>query len=235
MRGFLKKLNLFIQPEQDNNVQIPIKIEAMEPMKDYSQDQKKVILPKMEQNANNMPQGGNKLMPAVIVKQKENVISIENKETRKNDDRQIVIVNNGPIVNNKEGYYTKKYSHAIQSLKLSQPIKKQRETMKVCFDKDAIEYLFNEMTNLFQEKANIIDKNQKELLQQINNTHERIGCLYEQNKNTDESLTNYKKQEALIEQIDYLELYINSISVQADQLLEEVNLLEKKINNKEKL
>ena len=235
MRGFLKKLNLFIQPEQDNNVQIPIKIEAMEPMKDYSQDQKKVILPKVEQNANNMPQGGNKLMPSVIVKQKENVISIENKETRKNDDRQIVIVNNGPIVNNKEGYYTKKYSNVTQSLKLSQPIKKQRETMKVCFDKDAIEYLFNEMTNLFQEKANIIDKNQKELLQQINNTHERIGCLYEQNKNTDESLTNYKKQEALIEQIDYLELYINSISVQADQLLEEVNLLEKKINNKEKL
>ena len=38
MRGFLKKLNLFVQPEQSNNIQIPIKTDVdMEPMKEYNQ------------------------------------------------------------------------------------------------------------------------------------------------------------------------------------------------------
>ena len=64
----------------------------------------------------------------------------------------------------------------------------------------------------------------------INQTHEYIGILHELNRKTDEGFTNYKKQKELMEQIDYLDIYINSLSVQADNLLEEINLVEKKIN-----
>ena len=235
MRGFLKKLNFFVQPEQSNNVQISIKTEDMEPMKEYNQDHNKEIV-KEDQPSKNMPQGENKLMPPVNeypIKQQNNFSSIENKETMKEDNRQIVIVNSGPIDNKKEGKYYKKHIEAIQQLKLSQPILIQRESMKVGFDKDVLEYLFTDMTTVFKEKSDIIDHNQKELLEQINQTHELISVLYELNRNIDESLTNHKKQVELIDQIDYLELYINSLTVQADHLLEEINLIEKKNSNKE--
>ena len=82
MRGFLKKLNFFVQPEQSNNVQISIKTEDMEPMKEYNQDHNKEIV-KEEQPSKNMPQGENKLMPPVNeypIKQQNNVSSIENKK-----------------------------------------------------------------------------------------------------------------------------------------------------------
>lgn len=236
MRGFLKKLNLFVQPEQSNNIQIPIKTDVdMEPMKEYNQEQNKIISQKEEQPPKNMPQGNNKLMPPVNEStiNQTNVFSIENHETKKEDNRQIVIVNSGPIDNKKEGYYYKKHIKSIQNLKLSQPILIQRESMKVGFDKDVLEYLFADMTTVFKEKSNIIDQNQKELLEQINQTYELINVLYELNRNTDESLTNHKKQVELIEQIDYLELYINSLTVQADHLLEEINLIEKNNNSKE--
>lgn len=236
MRGFLKKLNFFVQPEQSNNVQIPIKTEDMQPMKEYNQEQPNTTQPKIEKPPNNMPQGDNKLMPSVNEcnnTQKSISTTNENKETKKEEDRQIVIVNNGPIVNKKEGFYYKKHIESIQKLTMSQPIMIQRESMKVGFDKDVLEYLFNDMTTVFKEKSNIIDQNQKELIEQINQTHEFITVLYELNRKTDESLTNHNKQVDLMNQIDYLDLYINSLSVQADQLLEEINLIEKKMNNKE--
>ena len=239
MRGFLKRLNIFGQQSQaGNQVSIPIDEANMEPLKtiEKKQEASNNVNSSNDNNSNNTqipnqilpPVNPNNLIPKgpIIIKEKENATI-----THKDDpNRQIVVVNSAPITNKKEGFYYKKYIDCILKLKVSQPIMIQREKMKVGFDKEVLDYLFNDMTAVFKEKSSIIDQNQKELIDKINQTHEYIGIFHELNRKTYEGFTNYKKQKELMEQIDYLDIYINSLSVQADHLLEEINLVEKKIN-----
>lgn len=239
MRGFFKRLNIFGQQAQPGNqVNIPIEEVNMEPLK---------TIEKKADTSNNLnfsndinssspqihnqiisPVNPNNLIPKspIIINKKEN----SNITHKDEPNRQIVVVNSAPINNKKEGFYYKKYIERILKLKVDQPIMIQREKMKVGFDKEVLDYLFNDMTTIFKEKSSNIDQNQKELIDKIKQTHEYIEVLHELNRKTDEGFSNYQKQKELMDQIDYLDIYINSLSVQADNLLEEINMMKNKIN-----
>jgi len=59
-----------------------------------------------------------------------------------------------------EGFYYKKYINKIQKLSISNPILVEREKMKINFDSEVMDYLMNDLSLIFKEKQNIIDRNQ---------------------------------------------------------------------------
>ena len=165
-------------------------------------------------------------------KEEHNSHNINLLPKKKDDNKEIVIVNSEPIENKKEGYYYKKYIDDILKIKNDQPMAKKRETMKITFDKDAIDYLFNDITTIFKDKSAQIEENQMNLSKKLEETQTLVNALNDLNVNTDENFNDYKKEVEMIEQIDYLDLFISSLSTQADQLQEEVNQIEKKIKGK---
>ena len=59
-----------------------------------------------------------------------------------------------------EGFYYRKYINKIQKLSISNPILVEREKMKINFDSEVMDYLMNDLSLIFKEKQNIIDRNQ---------------------------------------------------------------------------
>ena len=167
------------------------------------------------QNNNNIQ---NKNTPSE--KQESNINKKEEEKTG-----EIVIVNDNPIINKKEGYYYKKYINDILKLKPSEPIFVQRQKMNVNFDKNLIGNLYNNLNNILEIKSNLIDLNQKELFEKIMKTNELANQLNSLTEITDEKEIN-NKEKKLMEQIDYLESYINSLSLETDKLLIEITQIE---------
>jgi hypothetical protein len=89
-------------------------------------------------------------------------INLESKEkVPMQDNSEIVIVNsNDKIVKKTEGFYYSKYIDKIQDLKLSNPILVEREKMKVNFDSEVVDYLVNDLSQIFKTKQEQIDSNQ---------------------------------------------------------------------------
>ena len=109
-------------------------------------------------------------------------------------DNQIVIVNERQVENKIQGYYYKKHIDDIRKLKISEPIIYQRQRMKVNFDIDILDYLFNDMTEIFKQKSNVVEENKNELIKKINETYDLVNILSEINKNSDDLMNKYLKQ-----------------------------------------
>ena len=172
------------------------------------------------QNSNNNTQNKNN-NPQENIKEKKQDINTNNKK-----EEEIVIVNESPIYK-KEGHYYKKYINNILQLKSSEPIFLQRQKMTINFDKDIIGYFFNDINQLFKNKSSLIKENQKELFEKISKTMELVSQLSTLTNFTEEKEVGiHNKEKKLMEQIDYLETYINSLSLETDKLLSEVSLIE---------
>lgn len=152
----------------------------------------------------------------------------QKKETPKEDDG-VIIINPEPLPK-KEGVYALKYKEKIAQLKLSKPIYLQRESMKINVDKDIVNYLFDDLNNIFKEKNAIISENQSELLTKIQDSSNLITYFYESNRSTDENLTIFTKENELMNQIDNLEKYIDSLSLQTEELEKDLTEIESKLN-----
>jgi hypothetical protein len=73
----------------------------------------------------------------------------------------VVVVNQyDNTIKKSEGFYYKKYIDKVQKLQLSNPILVERENMKVNFDYEVMDYLVNDMTLIFKDKQDKIDKTQ---------------------------------------------------------------------------
>jgi hypothetical protein len=99
--------------------------------------------------------------------------------------------------------------------------------MNVNFDKNLIGNLYNNLNNILEIKSNLIDLNQKELFEKIMKTNDLANQLNSITEITDEKEINiHNKEKKLMEQIDYLESYINSLSLETDKLLIEITQIE---------
>ena len=185
------------------------------------------------QNSNNNTKNKN-TEPQENIKEKKTEIDLNNNKKEEEKTGEIVIVNENPIYK-KEGHYYKKYINNILQLKTSEPIFLQRQKMTINFDKDVIGYFFNDITQLFQNKSSSIKENQKELFEKISKTMELVSQLSTLTNFTEEKEVGiHNKEKKLMEQIDYLDTYINSLSIETDKLLSEVSLIEeesKKLKN----
>jgi hypothetical protein len=185
------------------------------------------------QNSNNNTKNKN-TEPQENIKEKKTEIDLNNNKKEEEKTGEIVIVNENPIYK-KEGHYYKKYINNILQLKTSEPIFLQRQKMTINFDKDVIGYFFNDITQLFQNKSTSIKENQKELFEKISKTMELVSQLSTLTNFTEEKEVGiHNKEKKLMEQIDYLDTYINSLSIETDKLLSEVSLIEeesKKLKN----
>lgn len=178
------------------------------------------------QNSNNNNKNTN---PQENIKEKKQEINTNNNKKEEEKTGEIVIVNENPIFK-KEGHYYKKYINNILQLKTSEPIFLQRQKMTINFDKDVIGYFFNDMNQLFQNKSSLIKENQKELFEKISKTMELVSQLSTLTNFTEEKEVGiHNKEKKLMEQIDYLETYINSLSLETDKLLSEVSLIEEEM------
>ena len=178
------------------------------------------------QNSNNNNKNTN---PQENIKEKKQEINTNNNKKEEEKTGEIVIVNENPIFK-KEGHYYKKYINNILQLKTSEPIFLQRQKMTINFDKDVIGYFFNDINQLFQNKSSLIKENQKELFEKISKTMELVSQLSALTNFTEEKEVGiHNKEKKLMEQIDYLETYINSLSLETDKLLSEVSLIEEEM------
>ena len=180
------------------------------------------------QNSNNNTKNKN-TEPQENIKEKKPEIDLNNNKKEEEKTGEIVIVNENPIYK-KEGHYYKKYINNILQLKTSEPIFLQRQKMTINFDKDVIGYFFNDITQLFQNKSTSIKENQKELFEKISKTMELVSQLSTLTNFTEEKEVGiHNKEKKLMEQIDYLDTYINSLSIETDKLLSEVSLIEEEM------
>ena len=154
---------------------------------------------------------------------------------------QIVIVNERQVDNKLKGYYYKKYIDDIKKLKISEPIIYQRQKMKVNFDIDILDYLFNDMTQIFKMKSNLVEENKNELIKKINETYDLVNILSDFNKNSDEILNKYMKQKKIMDNVEMMEIFIKTLSQEVDDLLLDITKFEVKMkkemeeeNNKDK-
>ena len=146
-------------------------------------------------------------------------------------DNQIVIVNERQVENKIQGYYYKKHIDDIRKLKISEPIIYQRQRMKVNFDIDILDYLFNDMTEIFKQKSNVVEENKNELIKKINETYDLVNILSEINKNSDDLMNKYLKQKKIMENVEFLEIFIKSLSQEVDDLLSDIAKFELKMKN----
>ena len=162
-----------------------------------------------------------------------NTINNANNQNINNNktDNQIVIVNERPIEKKIQGYYYKKHIEDIRKLKISEPIIYQRQKMKVNFDIDILDYLFNDMTEIFKQKSDVVEENKNELIKKINETYELVNILNDINKNSDDCLNKYMKQKKIMDNVEILEIFIKSLSQEVDDLLSDIAKVEQKIKN----
>jgi hypothetical protein len=144
-------------------------------------------------------------------------------------DNQIVIVNERQVDNKLKGYYYKKHIDDIRKLKISEPIIYQRQKMKVNFDIDILDYLFNDMTEIFKMKSNIVEENKNELIKKINETYDLVNILNDFNKNSDDILNKYMKQKKIMDNVEMMEILVKSLSQEVDDLLLDITKFEVKM------
>ena len=144
-------------------------------------------------------------------------------------DNQIVIVNERQVENKLKGYYYKKHIDDIRKLKISEPIIYQRQKMKVNFDIDILDYLFNDMTEIFKMKSNIVEENKNELIKKINETYDLVNILNDFNKNSDDILNKYMKQKKIMDNVEMMEIFVKSLSQEVDDLLLDITKFEVKM------
>jgi hypothetical protein len=144
-------------------------------------------------------------------------------------DNQIVIVNERQVDNKLKGYYYKKHIDDIRKLKISEPIIYQRQKMKVNFDIDILDYLFNDMTEIFKMKSNIVEENKNELIKKINETYDLVNILNDFNKNSDDILNKYMKQKKIMDNVEMMEIFVKSLSQEVDDLLLDITKFEVKM------
>ena len=162
-----------------------------------------------------------------------NIINnVNNQNINKNKaDNQIVIVNEKKKKKKIQGYYYKKHIEDIRKLKISEPIIYQRQKMKVNFDIDILDYLFNDMTEIFKQKSDVVEENKNELIKKINETYELVNLLNDINKNSDDCLNKYMKQKKIMDNVEILEIFIKTLSQEVDDLLSDIAKFEQKIKN----
>lgn len=141
---------------------------------------------------------------------------------------EIVIVNKEPTITKKAGYYYTKYKDQLLKLNISPCLNIERENMKVGFDKEVFDFLFNDLEMIFYKRSIIFNDNQKTLIEEIEKSKELISAYSLLQRNTN-SFDDYKKEDEIIKDIDKLKLLINSIDQETDILLNKVNRLEEKI------
>ena len=158
-----------------------------------------------------------------------NVINNSININKPKPDNQIVMVNERQVENKLKGYYYKKHIEDIRKLKISEPIIYQRQRMKVNFDIDILDYLFNDMTQIFKMKSNLVEENKNELIKKINETYDLVNILSEFNKNTDEMLNKYMKQKKIMDNVEMMEIFIKTLSQEVDDLLLDITKFEVKM------
>ena len=149
-------------------------------------------------------------------------------------DNQIVIVNEKQVENKIQGYYYKKHIDDIRKLKVNEPIIFQRQKMKINFDIDILDYLFNDMTEIFKHKSNIVEENKNELIKKINETYNLVNILSEINKNSDDCINKYMKEKKIMENVEFLEIFIKSLSQEVNDLLSDIAKFEQIMMNENK-
>ena len=189
----------------------------------------------IQNNMVNNPQNNNPNNNNIINTPTPNVNNNQNINNKK-PDSQIVIVNERQVENKIQGYYYKKHIDEIRKLKPSEPIIYQRQKMKVNFDIDILDYLFNDMTEIFKQKSDIVEENKNELIKKINETYDLVNILSDINKNSDDCINKYMKEKKIMENVEFLEIFIKTLSKEVDDLLSDIAKFEKKIkdeNNEE--
>ena len=144
-------------------------------------------------------------------------------------ESQIVMVNERQVDNKLKGYYYKKHIEDIKKLKISEPIIYQRQKMKVNFDIDILDYLFNDMTEIFKMKSNLVEENKNELIKKINETYDLVNILNDFNKNSDEMLNKYMKQKKIMDSVEMMEIFVRALSKEVDDLLSDITKFEVKM------
>ena len=172
-------------------------------------------------NSNNSNQNNN-----------NNNLNNNNNNIKKEETHKVVVINDSNLNKKKGGYYYKKHIEKIIKLKVSDPMIIQHQKMKINFDTDIITYLFNDMTAIFKDKSSLIDKNQKELIEKMNKTHNLVTVLNELNSNNEENLIRFNKEKEIKNNINLLENFIKNLSNQVDELEKDFENIEKLIKKK---
>ena len=185
------------------------------------------------QNQNPSPNSlinNNQINPSVN-KPNNNDADNANQNNNKKKDSQIVIVNERQVDNKIKGYYYKKHIDDIKKLKVSEPIIYQRQKMKVNFDIDILDYLFNDMTEIFKQKSDVVEENKNELIKKINETYDLVNILNDINKNSDDCLNKYMKEKKIMDDVEILEIFVKTLSQEVDDLLSDIAKFELKMKN----
>ena len=167
-----------------------------------------------------------------IISTNNNMNPIQNNSNNINPNQktdQIMIVNERHVDNKLKGFYYKKHIDDIKKLKISEPIIYQRQKMKVNFDIDILDYLFNDMTQIFKMKSNLVEENKNELIKKINETYDLVNILSDFNKNSDEILNKYLKQKKIMDNVEMMEIFIKTLSQEVDDLLLDITKFEVKM------
>jgi len=167
-----------------------------------------------------------------IISTNNNINTIQNNLNNINPNQktdQIMIVNERHVDNKLKGFYYKKHIDDIKKLKISEPIIYQRQKMKVNFDIDILDYLFNDMTQIFKMKSNLVEENKNELIKKINETYDLVNILSDFNKNSDEILNKYLKQKKIMDNVEMMEIFIKTLSQEVDDLLLDITKFEVKM------
>ena len=167
-----------------------------------------------------------------IISTNNNINTIQNNSNNINPNQktdQIMIVNERHVDNKLKGFYYKKHIDDIKKLKISEPIIYQRQKMKVNFDIDILDYLFNDMTQIFKMKSNLVEENKNELIKKINETYDLVNILSDFNKNSDEILNKYLKQKKIMDNVEMMEIFIKTLSQEVDDLLLDITKFEVKM------
>ena len=183
-------------------------------------------------NTNNKNNNEINLNNSTNSNQNNNNNNNNNNNIKKEEAHKVVVINDSSLNKKKGGFYYKKHIDSIIKLKVSDPMIIQRQKMKINFDTDIITYLFNDMTAIFKDKSSLIDKNQKELVEKINQTHNLVNVLNEINSNSEENIIRFNKEKEIKNNIDLLESFIKNLSNQVEELEKDFDNIEKLIKNK---
>jgi len=226
MKGLFNKLiNKFTDTQFGSKVSN--KSEVQKPTQNQSSNQNIINSP------NNTPlKSSNNLQPSNISPSNASLKTPQNAPNNINNNQkvdQIVIVNERQVENKLKGYYYKKHIDDLKKLKISEPIVYQRQKMKVNFDIDILDYLFNDMTQIFKMKSNLVEENKNELIKKINETYDLVNILSDFNKNSDEILNKYMKQKKIMDNVEMMEIFIKTLSQEVDDLLLDITKFEVKM------
>ena len=226
MKGLFNKLiNKFTDTQFGSKVSN--KSEVQKPTQNQSSNQNIINSP------NNTPlKSSNNLQPSNISPSNASLKTPQNAPNNINNNQkvdQIVIVNERQVENKLKGYYYQKHIDDIKKLKISEPIIYQRQKMKVNFDIDILDYLFNDMTQIFKMKSNLVEENKNELIKKINETYDLVNILSDFNKNSDEILNKYMKQKKIMDNVEMMEIFIKTLSQEVDDLLLDITKFEVKM------